>query len=166
MRNEIWEKRFSVGQRVYLGGCFTFDNYIVDQNLTEIARLMGLPLKVVSQGVFIAHPLRIPSMNEFELGGTTLDSTDKFMDYSGKEPVYQRDKFEKLYAQASVIPVDFHQIKKQYHNIFGAQKLVKIIAPSAKDYPPGGMSPQFVMKKDAIPCRIVKFIPPFGIYKR
>ncbi len=166
MKNEIWEKRFRVGKRINLGGCFTFDSYILDQNLTEIARRMGLPLKVVSQGVYIAHPLRIPSMNEFELGGVTYDSTDKFMDYSGNEPIYQSEKFKKLYSQNSVIPVDFHQIKKQYHNSFGAQKLVKIIAPSATDYPPGGMSPQFVMKRDAIPCRIVKFIPPFGIYKR
>lgn len=164
MKNDTWKRQFYVGQTIYKAGCFTFEGYIANQNLNEMARRLGLPQKVVSQGVYIAYAIRMPSMHEFELAGTTLDSTDNFVDYSSGNAQYQAQKFQNLYAQNAVIPVNFQQIKKQYHNSFGANKLVKVIAPSAKFYPAGGMTPQFLMTS-SLPCKIAAFIPPHGNFR-
>ena len=164
MKNDTWKRQFRLGQTVNKAGCFTFEGYIANQNLSEIARRLGLPQKVVAQGVYIAYAIRMPSMHEFELAGTTLDSTDKFTDYSNGIANYQPKKFQKLYTTNAVIPVNFQQIKKEYHNSFGVNKLVKVLAPSATLYPPGGMTPQFLMKY-SLPCKIVAFIPPNGNFK-
>ncbi len=164
MKNESWRKQYQVGQTIYKAGCFTIEGYIKNLNLTEMARRLGLPQKVVSQGVYIAYAIRIPGMNEFELAGTTLDATDNFVDYSSGKPQYQPQQFQKIYTQAAVIPVNFQEIKKEYHNSFGANKLVKVLAPSAKFYPAGGMTPQFLMT-GSIPCKVAAFIPPNGNFR-
>ena len=155
---------YKVGNTVYKGGCFTFEGYIKGQNLFVIAKRLGLPQAVVSKGIYIAYALRTPAMSEFELAGTTLDSTDKFITYGKGTATYNHQKFQKLYTKNAAIPVNFQDIKKQYHRTFGQNKLVKVLAPSFKEYPAGGMTPELFMKSK-LPCYIAAYIPPNGNFR-
>ena len=164
MQNEDWENKFRIGETIYRAGCFTLEGYIVNQNLDGIAYRLGLPQWMVAHGIYISYALRLPNMNEFELAGTTRDSTDKFVDYSGTTPKYDAQRFESLYTSNAAVPVSFQSIKKKYHDVFGVNKLVKVLAPSADHYPPGTIVPQFLMTS-SLPCYVAAFIPPNGNFR-
>ena len=150
----------SVGKLIDLKGCFTFSGYLEGQNIGEIARRLGLLQEDMEQGIYIAHALRMPEVNEFELGGVTLDSTDKFVNYAGKTPQYSPEKFKELYKGANI-----GQIKKMYQDTFTANKLVKVLTvkphPRDKGYPEGTIIPQFIITRP-LSCMITAFIPPYG----
>jgi len=159
------ENDYRVGQTIYKGGCFTLEGYIIEQNLSTIANRLGLPQLVVDTGVYVAYALRVPGLTEFELAGTTYDSTDNFVTYGQGPPQYNAQEFQKIYSANAAIPVNFLAIKKQYHNCFGQNKLVKVLAPAFNHYPRGGMTPQFFIKS-RIPCYVAAFIPPMGNFNR
>lgn len=59
MESEKWKNQFRIGQMKYFAGCFTFEDYIKNQNLDTIAYLLGFPQWMVAYGVYVAYPLFI-----------------------------------------------------------------------------------------------------------
>jgi len=167
---------FTLHQTTTQYGCFTFQGYLRNQSLHEIARRLGFRTARFAEGAYIARATIIPHKDSFDLGGITKDSTDKFENYSRKEKVlwyveqdqikkkvlghkstrtYHEEKFKRLYPG-----INIKAIKKSYHDIFalsGTNALVKVIPKiphtEGEKYPEGTMVPQFIMR--GIPCKII-----------
>lgn len=159
MLNEL-----TVGNYYQFDGCFTYEGYIIGQNIGEIARRLGLPQWRMKEGIYIAYALRVPSVNEFEMAGITLDSTDKFVSYDKNKMVYNADKFKTLYKG-----MNLQEMKQMYHKTFADGKLVKVIARKkhiqGTEYPEGTLVPQILITSQ-LPCLVAAYIPPQGMFTR
>ena len=155
---------FRVGQITHQEGCFTFEGYILGSPIYEIAYRLGLPKSRIADGLYIAYALTIPDADSFELAGVTYDSTDAFVKYDNGQPKYDAQKFRELYKG-----ININDIKNQYHSVFGANKLVKVMPAEphkyGMHYPAGTIVPQFLMTKPLL-CMVAAYIPPFGTFRK
>ena len=155
--------KLRIGELIYKTGCFTFEGYIENCQIYHIGQRLGLPNTVMQEGIYIAYALGMPESNGFELAGVTIDSTDKFVDYSTGEAKYDVEKFKKLYKG-----MDVSEMKDRYRNIFAEQKLVKVIPATGyqpKHYPEGTIVPQFIMTKPML-CMIGAYVPLLGTFRK
>lgn len=158
----------------YFDGCFTFESGILGLNIGDIGRRLGLPLERLSKGVDIYYALTTPSFDDFWWGGMALDATDKFITYpQGKAPQYNMKKFAELFAGnvgPRITTNDIDVLKAQWHNLMGAQKLVKVVPKIRHNenmyYPAGSsVTPQFILKTK-IQCILGASIPPSGNFRK
>jgi hypothetical protein len=154
---------YRVGQITHQEGCFTFEGYILGSPIYEIAYRLGLPKSRIVGGLYVAYALTVPDANSFELAGVTYDSTDAFVKYENGQPKYDAQKFKALYKG-----IDIDDIKNQYRNVFGENKLVKVLPAEphrhGTHYPAGTIVPQFLMTKPLL-CMVAAYIPPMGTFR-
>lgn len=144
-------KRFYVGATVDLGGCITNANSIWG-SVSEVEKRLGFHPGRLRQGFFVARLTRLPSIDEFNLGGYTNVSMHRFdAAHKLKEEEIKALKPKALRAMSDI----------------GARNLIKIIPviqhnanmDDDQQYPPGTGVQQWEIKRGSeIPMHVFKFV--------
>jgi hypothetical protein len=112
-------------------------------NFAELERRLGFHAGRLRKGFFVAHLLRLPASNEFDLAGYSNTPGHKFVMPGGLAP----DKLKEM-AQKEMMRI-------------GCRKLVKIFPVTRHrahmQYPPGLGIPQWKLTKP-LPMRIFQYV--------
>jgi len=174
-------------------GCFTQEYSLKGLTLKQIFEELGLPDRQLHEGANIIFALRLPTYDQFELGGYSKYSTEKFIKYGEKGSMnwnktrflktypahdfnrflriamagWTSDSVEKEYGSKDS-PMTIEMAKREWLRINNNRKLVKVIpilGPKDEDiYPAGGRANQIMLKKE-IECQVIGHFMPNDIFK-
>lgn len=153
---------YHIGQFPRLKGCFTEEFCIRGMTLRQIGVELGLPMRRIEKGAYIAFALQLPAYHEFRLGGWAEFSTDKFVTYNKRKGKikWHEDKFEEVY-EGRRVPISIDEAKKAWLKNMRYHKLIKILPAldhqESDDYPTGGKASQIIITHP-VRCQVVQFL--------
>jgi len=175
-------------QIVWCDGCFTQEYSLKGKTLKQIFVELGLPDRRLHEGAYIVYSLWVPRYNQFELGGHTKHSTEKFITYGEKGAMnwnktkfletypnhrfnqylregmtgWNRESVEKKYGEP-INSKTIETVKREWLKINNNRKLLKVLPgirhKDGEEYPSGGRANQIILKEN-MKCQVVgKYLP-------
>ena len=155
-------------QNTFQGGCFTTEYFLRGLTLKNIFKELGLKQSQLSEGAVIAYALNLPGINEFELGGWTEHSTDKFEEFRNGQRFWNKEKYNEVFFPGSRLSKnDINDYKKAWLDRMNQEKLVKVIPVTSKGegkWPKGNKAAQIIVSRPIL-CTVIGHYKPHDYFK-
>lgn len=162
-----YKNKYTIGQNISLMGCFTDEYSLRGMSVLEIGRELGLPLARLSEGVYVAWAVQLPTIENFKLGGWAEYSTDHFVRYQEKQMVYSEKKYMAT-LKGKRMPISIEEAKKSWLMHMNNEKLIKIVPviphQEGDHYPPGGKAAQLIVTNPIL-CQVAKFLHIHEVFR-